>query len=89
MNPTPGTDARICVRQCMGCMRRFDRRELTRYVRLNGRAAADPGMKIQSRGAYVCPNEKCLAVALKSGRLKTRLKLDSQPAYLLTDAKDD
>lgn len=85
MTSASGKQTRACVRQCMGCMQRFDRRELTRYVCVGGRAVADPGMKIQSRGAYVCPNRKCLGIALKSGRLKTRLKLGSQPAYLLEE----
>jgi len=87
MNPETGTE-RICVRQCMGCMQRFDRRLLTRYVNAGGRAVPDHEMKIQSRGAYVCHSGKCLGIALKSGRLKSRLKLAAPPTYLLGNPED-
>jgi len=82
--------SRVCERQCMGCMNKFDRRELVRFVNRGGRAEPDPEMKAQTRGAYVCPNPSCLARAVKTGRLKQRLKLRESPVGLIgsiTDSK--
>ena len=73
----------VCVRQCMGCMNRFDRRLLVRYVNSGGRAERDPEMKAQTRGAYVCDSPACLSKAVKSGRLKSKLSLPESPVYLI------
>ena len=74
--------AGVCVRQCMGCMNRFDHRLLIRFVNSGGLAVRDPEMKAQTRGAYVCDNPVCLSKAVRSGRLRAKLSLSGPPVYL-------
>jgi predicted RNA-binding protein YlxR (DUF448 family) len=51
-------------RTCIGCRRRRGQDELVRLVQVQGRAvAARPGAP--GRGAYLCPEVKCLEAAEK------------------------
>jgi hypothetical protein len=51
-------------RTCVGCRRRRGQGELVRLVQEQGRAvAAPPGAP--GRGAYLCPEVKCLEAAEK------------------------
>jgi hypothetical protein len=51
-------------RTCVGCRRRRGQDELVRLVHVEGRVVlAHPGAP--GRGAYLCPEDKCLEVAEK------------------------
>lgn len=50
---------------------------MVRVVRTAGDVAIEgPGRPLFGRGAYVCPNEKCIGEALQSGRLRRALRLE-------------
>lgn len=54
------------LRQCVSCRAMKDRRELIRVVRLSdGTFRIDPTQKADGRGAYVCKNADCIALAAK------------------------
>ena len=75
----------------MGCNEKRPKKELVRVVRVpEGEAVFDPTGKKSGRGAYVCPDIKCLEKAVKSGRLERCLEVkiensvyDDMRAYLL------
>lgn len=54
----------------MGCRKAQDKAGLIRLHRTpEGSVEADPGGQRGGRGAYLCPDERCLAEALKRNRL--------------------
>lgn len=53
------------IRKCVGCGARRDKIELLRIVNNKGDILVDPGGKIPGRGAYLCPNIKCLDKSVK------------------------
>jgi len=61
-------------RCCIGCRRVRPKGELLRIVRTpEGEIRADAGGKMPGRGAYLCPGEECLRLALKQRRLERAL----------------
>ena len=89
MNRQTVTERRIPERRCAGCGERFPKSSLVRIVcGADGAAAVDSSMKAQSRGVYLCRNEKCLARALKSGRIASSVgaRLDESSAELIKQA---
>ncbi|MDP2872749.1 MAG: YlxR family protein [Bacillota bacterium] len=68
------------TRQCTGCLETRTKRDMVRVVRTpEGQVVLDPTGKRSGRGAYICPNVKCLAEALKSGRLARSLSVSLDP----------
>lgn len=66
---------RVPLRQCAGCGAHFPKSALLRIVRTaDGTAAPDFTGKAQSRGVYVCRDEKCIARVQKNGRIQKQLK---------------
>lgn len=62
---------KIPMRQCLGCREMKPKGELIRVVRSpQGEISLDFKGKKPGRGAYVCPNEQCLARAKKSRSLE-------------------
>lgn len=62
-------------RTCIACGERAGKAELHRIVRCaDGTVAFDPSGRMPGRGAYVC-SEKCLAAALKAGKLARSLRV--------------
>jgi predicted RNA-binding protein YlxR (DUF448 family) len=62
---------KVPMRQCVGCREMKPKRELIRVVRSpEGAVSLDFRGKLPGRGAYVCPNEACLARARKSRALE-------------------
>lgn len=61
------------IRTCVACGAKKDKRELVRFV-LDGTPAEDPKQCRQSRGAYVCDNEKCRETGLKKYKLMRSLQ---------------
>ena len=58
-------------RQCLGCREMKNKKDLIRVVRSpEGEISLDFKGKKPGRGAYVCPEEACLAKARKSRALE-------------------
>ena len=71
---------KIPMRMCVGCRSMKEKRELVRIVRTeDGRAVLDLTGKLNGRGAYVCPDEQCLARAVKSRALDRALEITVSP----------
>lgn len=50
---------------------------MVRLVRTAGDVAIEgPGRSLFGRGVYVCPHERCIGEALRSGRLRRALRLE-------------
>ena len=63
------------MRQCLGCNEHKPKRELLRVVRSpEGEISLDFIGKKSGRGAYVCPDLRCLKKARKSGRIERSLE---------------
>ncbi len=61
-------------RQCVACRQMRPKRELMRVVRTPaGDVRVDPTGKASGRGAYVCADEACVAIALRDRRLEHAL----------------
>ena len=62
---------KIPMRQCLGCREMKPKGELIRVVRSpEGEISLDFKGKKPGRGAYVCPNQQCLARAKKARSLE-------------------
>ena len=62
---------KIPLRQCLGCREMKPKKELIRVVRSpEGAVSLDFKGKLPGRGAYVCPNQDCLARVRKSRALE-------------------
>lgn len=71
---------KIPMRQCLGCNEHRPKQELMRVVRTpEGEVTLDPTGKKSGRGAYVCPDVKCLKKVRKSGRLASNLACEITP----------
>lgn len=70
----------VPVRMCSGCMTRRKKEELLRVARdCSGRVFVDLSGKFNGRGAYVCPNEMCIAKAQKRNWFSRSLKVGVSP----------
>ena len=64
------------MRMCLGCREMKPKRELIRVVRSpEGEVSLDDRGKKPGRGAYVCPNQACLARAIKQRQLERQLQV--------------
>ncbi len=62
---------RIPLRKCTGCGEMKPKKELVRIVKdPEGAISLDRTGKKAGRGAYICPEEECLAAAKKARRLE-------------------
>lgn len=88
VSPSRGVDSRTAlsrlfprfaltspVRTCVGCRERDDKAALVRVVAEDGAYVADPGKRMQGRGAYLHPRSACVDVALRHGALRRALRL--------------
>ena len=67
---------KIPQRQCLGCREMKNKKDLIRVVRSpEGEVSLDWVGKKPGRGAYVCPDEACLAKARKSRALERAFEL--------------
>ncbi len=63
---------KIPMRKCIGCQTSKPKKELIRIVRTpDGRLSVDATGKMNGRGAYICPDVKCLQNAIKAKRLES------------------
>ena len=68
---------KIPMRQCMGCNEHKPKQELLRVVRSpENQVSLDFTGKKSGRGAYVCPDVRCLKKARKSGRIGRSLECE-------------
>ena len=68
---------KIPMRQCVGCREMRPKRELVRIVRSpEGQVSVDLKGRSPGRGAYICPDEKCLKRAISSKALSRVLEVD-------------
>jgi len=68
-------------RTCIGCRTIRPKRELLRVVRTpEGEVLFDPTGRKAGRGAYLCPDPRCLERALKARELGRALKTEVDPA---------
>ncbi len=64
------------VRMCVACRRGSAKDGLFRLVRTRGGGCLiDTGGKMDGRGAYICKNGECVAVAVKKKALQRALKI--------------
>ena len=68
---------KIPVRKCVGCNERKAKKELIRVVhnKKNNEVFFDKSGKAPGRGAYLCPDIKCLEKARKSRKIERSLKI--------------
>ena len=71
---------KIPQRQCLGCREMKNKKDLIRVVRSpEGEISLDFKGKKPGRGAYVCPEQACLAKAKKSRALERAFSTASPP----------
>ena len=64
-------EKKIPMRQCLGCREMKPKKELIRVVRSpEGEISLDFKGKASGRGAYVCPDPRCLKNAIKARALE-------------------
>jgi predicted RNA-binding protein YlxR (DUF448 family) len=64
------------IRSCVACRETDEKRDLLRIVRQpDGSVVFDPKGKVAGRGAYLCANAKCIALARKQKKLERSLKV--------------
>jgi len=64
-------------RMCVGCREMKNKKELIRVVRTpEGAIEVDLTGKKSGRGAYLCPSQDCLNLAVKGKRLQKALQHD-------------
>ena len=67
---------KIPQRQCVGCRTMRDKKELIRVVKTpEGEIVLDTTGKKSGRGAYVCPDIRCLKKARKARALERALEV--------------
>jgi predicted RNA-binding protein YlxR (DUF448 family) len=71
-------------RSCVGCRTRRPKGELLRVARGDGRVDVDPSGQGPGRGAYVCPDPACVALAVRKGTLARVLRVALGPDDLAT-----
>ncbi len=66
---------KVPMRQCVGCREMKNKKEMFRVIRTaENEILLDVIGKKNGRGAYICPNEECLAKAIKNKGLERSLK---------------
>ena len=73
-------EKKIPMRQCLGCREMKPKKELIRVVRSpEGEISLDFKGKASGRGAYVCPDPKCLKKAIKARALERAFSAQIPP----------
>lgn len=74
---------KIPMRMCVGCREMKPKKELLRIVKKpDGQVQLDITGKVSGRGAYVCPNQKCLETAVKQKQLDRALETTLDEAII-------
>ena len=61
-------------RMCIACRKMAEKNELLRFALSENEVVLDKNHKIQSRGAYICNNDSCIALAKKKNALSKHFK---------------
>lgn len=70
-------EKRVPLRKCLGCGEMIGKKGAVRIVRSKeGEVSIDPTGKKSGRGAYICRDAECLALARKGRRLERALKCE-------------
>ena len=73
-------EKKIPMRQCLGCREMKPKKELIRVVRSpEGEISLDFKGKASGRGAYVCPDSRCLKKAIKARALERAFSAQIPP----------
>ena len=73
-------EKKIPMRQCLGCRERKPKKDLLRVVRSpEGEISLDFKGKASGRGAYVCPDPRCLKKAIKARALERAFSAQIPP----------
>lgn len=70
------------MRRCIGCMESKPKKELIRIAGYEGSVSLDPTGKAKGRGAYLCPDGKCLEKAQKRKALSRSLGMEIPPEQM-------
>lgn len=82
-------ERKIAIRQCVGCQKQCDKRELIRVVRTpEGEITLDFKGKMNGRGAYLCKDPACLQKAGKNKGLERAFKV-SIPEEIIERLKEE
>ncbi|MDD7770824.1 RNase P modulator RnpM [Suipraeoptans intestinalis] len=66
---------KLPLRKCVGCQEMKSKKEMIRVIRTGeGEFLLDQTGKKNGRGAYVCPDQKCLELAIKNKGLERSFK---------------
>ncbi len=75
----------IPIRTCVACRATDAKRGLLRVVRqADGTVVYDPKGKLSGRGAYICAQAGCVALARKQKKLERSLKVAAVPEDLFS-----
>lgn len=67
---------KIPLRKCTGCGEMKPKKELVRVVKTpDDQVLIDLTGRVNGRGAYICPDEKCLRIARKSKRIEKSFQM--------------
>lgn len=72
-------ERKIPMRKCVGCMESKPKGELIRIAGYEGEVTVDMNGRAKGRGVYICPDEKCLRLAIKKKAIKRGLSMDMTP----------
>ena len=73
-------EKKIPMRQCLGCREMKPKKELIRMVRSpEGEISLEFKGKASGRGAYVCPDPRCLKKAIKARALERAFSAQIPP----------
>ena len=71
------------LRKCIGCNEMKEKSALIRIIRTaEGNILLDKTGRMNGRGAYVCPKDACLEMAVKNGGLSRSFKMKTDPSIL-------
>jgi len=66
---------KVPIRTCIGCGKKGEKWGFIRIgLTKDGRLLISPDAKGEGRGAYVCPNERCIREAVKQKRISKALR---------------
>lgn len=72
----------VPLRRCVSCRTQHSKDLLIRIAKdSEGHAVIDRTKKLPGRGAYICPDEKCITKAGKSGVFTRMLNLKTSPEF--------
>ena len=73
----------IKIRTCIACRNKKEKAELLRIVSENGIAVLDSTQKMNTRGIYICNDNKCIAKLLKAKDITKCVKIDASKESIM------